>query len=138
VKKRGLFSFFGADATVHIWGRPVLDQDQQILRFADVSLDVESQAAFGLLGAAAQAAAPYLQKTLADKAVIDLKPFAADAKQRIASAVTGLAAQGNGLSANLTISDLRLTGIAYDDKTLRVITNATGKVDVAVSSLAMQ
>jgi hypothetical protein len=138
VKKRGLFGFFGADATVHIWGRPVLDQDQQILRFTDVSLDVESQAAFGLLGAAAQAAAPYLQKTLADKAVIDLKPFAADAKQRIATAVTGLAAQGNGLSANLTINDLRLTGIAYDDKTLRVITNATGAVNVAVSSLAMQ
>jgi hypothetical protein len=138
VKKRGLFGFFGADATVHVWGRPVLDQDRQILRFADVSLDVDSQAAFGLLGAAAQAAAPYLQKTLADKAVIDLKPFAADAKQRIATAVTGLAAQGNGLSANLTIDDLRLTGIAYDDKTLRVITNATGKVNVAVSSLSMQ
>jgi Domain of unknown function (DUF4403) len=138
VKKRGLFGFFGADATVHIWGRPVLDQDRQILRFADVSLDVDSQAAFGLLGAAAQAAAPYLQKTLADKAVIDLKPFAAEAKQRIATAVTSLAAQGNGLSANLTINDLRLTGIAYDDKTLRVITNATGKVNVAVSSLNMQ
>ena len=64
--------------------------------------------------------------------------LAADAKQRIANAVTGLAAQGNGLSANLTINDLRLTGIAYDDKTLRVITNATGQVNVAVSSLAMQ
>ncbi len=138
VKKRGLFGFFGADATVHIWGRPVLDQDQQMLRFADVSLDVESQAAFGLLGAAAQAAAPYLQKTLADKAVIDLKPFAADAKQRIATAVTGFVAQGNGLSANLAINDLRLTGIAYDANTLRVIANATGKVNIAVSSLNMQ
>jgi hypothetical protein len=138
VKKRGLFGFFGADATVHVWGRPVLDQDQQMLRFKDVSLDVESQAAFGLLGAAAQAAAPYLQKTLADKAVIDLKPFAADARQRIATAVTSFVAQGNGLSANLAINDLRLTGIAYDANTLRVIANATGKVNIAVSSLTMQ
>jgi hypothetical protein len=138
VKKRGLFSFFGADATVHVWGKPVLDQDRQILRFTEVSLDVESQAAFGLLGAAAQAAAPYLQKTLADKAAIDLKPFADDAKTRIAAAVTGLAAQGNGVSATLAISDLRLTGIAYDDKTLRVIANASGPVNVAVSSLSMQ
>jgi hypothetical protein len=138
VKKRGLFSFFGADATVHVWGKPVLDQDRQILRFTEVSLDVESQAAFGLLGAAAQAAAPYLQKTLADKAAIDLKPFADDAKTRIAAAVTGLAAQGNGVSATLAISDLRLTGIAYDDKTLRVIANASGAVNVAVSSLSMQ
>jgi hypothetical protein len=135
VKKRGLFSFFGADATVHVWGKPVLDQDKQILRFADVSLDVQSQAAFGLLGAAAQAAAPYLQTMLADKAVIDLKPFAADAKARIATAVAGFVAQGNGLSANLAINDLRLTSIAYDANTLRVITNATGSVNVAVSSL---
>src|SRR5580704_1980406 len=138
VKKRGLFSFFGADATVHVYGRPVLDQDRQILRFTDVTLDVQSQAAFGLLGAAAQAATPYLQKILADKAVIDLKPFAADAKQRIATAVAGFVAQGNGVSANLAVNDLRLTGIAYDDKTLRVIANATGAVNVAVSSLSMQ
>ena len=108
------------------------------LRFTDVALDVQSQAAFGLLGAAAQAAAPYLQKTLADQAVIDLKPFAADAKTRIAAAVGNLAAQAPGLRASATVDDLRLTGIAYDDKTLRVIANATGAVDVAISSLSMQ
>jgi hypothetical protein len=138
IKKSGLFSFFGADATVHVYGKPLLDQDKQILRFTDVTLDVQSQAAFGLLGAAAQAAVPYLQKTLADQAVIDLKPFAADAKKRIAAAVTTFASQANGVTGNVTINDLRLTGIAYDDKTLRVIANATGAVDVAISSLSMQ
>jgi Domain of unknown function (DUF4403) len=138
IKKSGLFSFFGADATVHVFGKPVLDQDKQILRFTDVTLDVQSQAAFGLLGAAAQAAVPYLQKTLADQVVIDLKPFAADAKKRIAAAVTTFASQANGVTGNVTVNDLRLTGIAYDDKTLRVIANATGAVDVAISSLSMQ
>ena len=93
VRKRGFFSFFGADAAVNVWGRPVLDTQNQILRFTDVALDVQSNAAFGLLGAAAQAAAPLLQKTLADEAVIDLKPFAADAKQRIGAAVGALAAE---------------------------------------------
>jgi hypothetical protein len=136
VKKRGLFSFFGADATVLVYGKPVLDQNQQILRFTDVTLDVQSQAAFGLLGAAAQAAAPYLRQTLADKAVIDLKPFAADAKKRLAAAVTNFASQANGVSGNVSITDLRLTAIAYDDKTLRVIANANGAVNVAISSLA--
>jgi Domain of unknown function (DUF4403) len=91
VKKSGLMSL-GADATVYVWGRPALDADRQILRFTDVSLDVQSQAAFGLLGMAAEAAAPYLKKMLADKAVIDLKPFAADAKQRIGAAVADFAA----------------------------------------------
>ncbi len=137
LKKSGFFSI-GADATVYVWGRPVLDQDRQILRFTDVTLDVQSAAAFGLLGAAAQAAVPYLQKTLADKAVIDLKPFAADAKKRIAAAVGDLAAQAPGLRATVSVDDLRLAGIAYDDKTLRVIANANGAVSVAISSLSMQ
>lgn len=136
VRKRGFFSFFGADATVNVWGRPVLDQQNQILRFTDVTLDVQSNAAFGLLGAAAQAAAPLLQSTLADEAAIDLKPFAADAKTRIAAAVGQVVSQSPGMSANLTINDLRLGGIVYDDKTLRVITEADGTVNLAITSLA--
>jgi hypothetical protein len=135
VKKRGLFAI-GADATVHVWGKPVLDQAQQILRFTDVALDVQSEAAFGLLGEGAQAAVPYLQKTLADQAVIDLKPFTADAKKRIAAAAGDFTGQANGVSANIVINDVRLLGIAFDDQTLRVITDAKGTVSVAITSLA--
>jgi Domain of unknown function (DUF4403) len=137
VKKSGWFGI-GADATVYVWGKPALDQTQQMLRFTDVTLDVQSQAAFGLLGAAAQAAVPYLQKTLADKAVIDLKPFAADAKTRLAAAVGQLAQQAPGLSASATVNNLRLVGVAYDANTLRVIANADGAVRVAISSLKGQ
>ena len=78
---------FGAQATIQIWGKPALDTQTQILRLTDLSLAVESEAAFGLLGAAARAAVPYLQKALAEKAVLDLKPFAADAKKKIAAAL---------------------------------------------------
>ena len=137
VKRDGLFSV-GADATVHVWGRPVLDQEHQLLRFTDVKLDVQSKTAFGLLGEATQAAVPYLQRTLAEKAVIDLKPFAAEAKKRIAAAVTNFTGQAGGLSADVNINALRLTDIAYDDKALRVIADADGTVNVTVSSLGMQ
>ena len=75
---------------------------------------------------------------LAEKAVIDLKPFAADAKKRIAAAVGDFAAQGAGLRANVSVDDLRLAGVAYDSKTLRIIANANGSVNVAVSLLALQ
>jgi hypothetical protein len=135
VKKRGFFSFFGADATVHVYGRPVLDTDHQILRFTDVAVDVQSA---GLLGAAAEAATPLLQKALAEKAVIDLKPLAEDAKKQMAAAVGDFTTQGNGVSANVAVNDLRLTGVAYDDKTLRVIANADGTANVTISSLAGQ
>ena len=71
----------GAEATIHVWGRPVLDRARQQLRLTDVALDVESHAAFGLLDAAARAAVPYLERTVADNAVIDLAPFAANARR---------------------------------------------------------
>jgi hypothetical protein len=138
VKKRGFFSFFGADATLNVRGRPVLDREHQIVRFTDLALDMQSQAAFGLLRAAAQAAAPYLRKTLADTAAIDLKPFAADAKERIAAAVGGFTKQGGGVSAKVAIKDLGLDGVAFDDKTLRVVAHANGSVNVMVSSLAVK
>ena len=116
----------------------MLDTQNQILRFTDVALDVQSNAAFGLLGAAAQAAAPLLQKTLADEAVIDLKPFAADAKQRIGAAVGALAAESLGSART---SQWTICGLAASPMTIircacwrRLI----GTVNVAISSLALQ
>ena len=129
---------FGADATVHVLGKPVLDQNAQILRFTDVALDVQSQAAFGLLGEAAKAAVPYLQKTLAEQAVVDLKPFAEDAKKRMAAAAAEFAGAAPGVTATVTVNELRLLGIAFDDKNLRVVAEAKGNVNVAISSLAWQ
>jgi hypothetical protein len=137
VKRRGWFSI-GADATLHVWGRPLLDQGQQILRFTDVSVDVQSKTAFGLLGVAAQAAVPYLQKMLAEKAVVDLKPFGQDAKKQIVAAVNDFTGRAAGMSVNVAITGIRLTGIDYDDNTLRIIADADGTVSVAISSLALQ
>jgi hypothetical protein len=118
-KEKKSFLGLGGEANVHIWGRPVLDQAEQTLRLTDIELAVESEAAFGLLGAAARAAIPHLQKTLAEKATIDLKPFAANAQKKIAA----------------EISRLRLADIAFDSKTLRVIAEAEGAINVYVTAL---
>ena len=91
VKKRGFFALRRRRHRAYL-GQAGARCNAQILRFTDVALDVQSQAAFGLLGEAAKAAVPYLQKTLADQAVIDLKPFAEDAKKRMAAAVGEFAA----------------------------------------------
>jgi len=133
-EKKSWFGF-GAEATVHIWGKPLLDQQNQILRLTDVSLAVESEAAFGLLGTAARAAMPYLQKALADKAVLDLKPFASDARTKIAQALTEFQQVSDGVRVDTSVNGLRLTGIEFDAKTLRVIAEANGSVKVAVSKL---
>jgi hypothetical protein len=133
-ERRSWFGF-GAQATVQIWGKPVLDRENQILRLTDLSLAVDSQAAFGLLGAAARAAMPYLQQALADNAVLDLKPFAADAKTKITAALADFEKDSGGVKVDAGIDDLRLTGIAFDSQTLRVIAEADGTAKVAVSEL---
>jgi hypothetical protein len=133
-EKKSWFGF-GTEATVQIWGKPLLDPQNQLLRLTDMSLAVESEAAFGLLGAAARAAMPHLQKALADKAVIDLKPFAKDAKAKIGAALSEFEQVGNGVRVDAAVLDLRLTGIEFDATTLRVIAEATGTVKVEVTQL---
>ena len=133
-EKKSWFGF-GTEATVQIWGKPLLDSQNQLLRLTDMSLAVESEAAFGLLGAAARAAMPHLQKALADKAVIDLKPFAKDAKAKIGAALSEFEQVGNGVRVDAAVLDLRLTGIEFDATTLRVIAEASGTVKVEVTQL---
>jgi hypothetical protein len=129
---------FGAEATVHIWGKPVLDQANQIMRLTDISLDVRSEAAFGLLGAAARAAVPYLQKALADNAVVDLKPFAANAQKSIEAAIAEFKAPADGVEVEAAVNGLRLTGIEFDSTTMRVTAEANGSARAIVRKIALQ
>jgi hypothetical protein len=133
-EKKSWFGF-GGEATVHIWGKPVLDQAQQTLRLTDIRLAVESETAFGLLGAAAHAAMPYLQQALADRATIDLKPFASSARDNIAAVIANIQKSEDGVRLRAQITSLKLADIAFDSKTLRVIAEAAGAVNVEVSKL---
>ena len=134
-KEKKSFFGFGGEANVHIWGKPVLDQAQQTLRLTDIELAVESEAAFGLLGAAARAAMPHLQKALADNATIDLKPFASNAQKKIAAVIADFQKNEDGVRVAAEITSLRLADIAFDSKTLRVIAEAEGAINVHVTAL---
>lgn len=136
VGQRKFFSF-GADAVIYVWGRPQLDRESQLLRLTDIDVDVDSSAALGLVDAAATAALPYLKPMLADKAVVDLKPFSADARKKIDTVLASFQKSQKGLRVDAGIEDLRLVGIAFDAKTLRVVAEADGRVNVAVTSLAL-
>jgi hypothetical protein len=137
VKAREKKSWFGlgAEATVHVWGKPVLDREKQVVRLTEIELSVDSEAAFGLLGTAARAAIPYLKDALAENARVDLKPFAANARKSIEAALAQFRQNEHGVSADAAVTDLRLAGIAYDARTLRVIAEAEGTVKIAVSAL---
>jgi hypothetical protein len=125
----------GAEATVHVWGRPVLDPAHQMLRLTDIALDVESEAAFGLLGAAARTAVPYLQQALAENAVVDLVPLATNARKSIDAAISDFRKSADGVRVDPAVTDLRLVGIEFDAKTLRIVAEIDGTVRVAVTKL---
>jgi hypothetical protein len=133
-EKASWFSF-GADATVHVWGKPVLDRAAQVLRLTEIELDVDSEVAYGLLGAAARAAIPYLKNALAESARIDLKPFAANARRSIESALADFRTNEQGVQVEAAITELRLAGIEYDAVTLRIFAEAEGSAKIAISAL---
>jgi hypothetical protein len=135
VREKKSWFGFGASATVQIWGKPVLDKQNQILRLTDLVVDVNSGAAFGLLSAAAKAAIPYVRQALSKRAVIDLKPFAAEARKKISKALADFKRDSGGVRVDAAVTDVRLTGIAFDSHTLRVTTEAGGNAKVAVSRL---
>jgi hypothetical protein len=134
-KEKTSYLSLGGEATIHIWGRPVLDQRQQILRLTDLQLAVESDSAFGLLGAAAKPAIPYLQRALEQRATIDLKSFATNAQQKIAGIVSDFRKNDQGIRVEASVSAVRLGSIAFDSDTLRVIAEAEGTMSVSVTSL---
>jgi hypothetical protein len=134
-EKKSLFGF-GAEAVVHIWGVPQIDQAQQTLRLGDIEIAVESEAAFGLLGAAARAAMPHLQRAIYERASVDLKPFAANAQNKLAAVIAELEKNEDGVRVKADITALRLTDISFDSKTLRVIAEAAGGISVSVSRLS--
>ena len=125
----------GAEATIYVWGRPVLDSAHQVLRLTDIALDVQSEAAFGLLGAAARPAVPYLEQAVAEHAVVDLVPLAANARQSIDAAISDFRKSADGVRVDAGISDLRLVDIEFDAKTLRVVAEVNGTAQVAVTKL---
>jgi Domain of unknown function (DUF4403) len=133
-EKNSLFGF-GGEAMVHIWGRPVLDQSQQTLRLINIELAVESEEAFGLLGAAARAVMPQLQKALTEKATVDLKPFITNAQKKMVTAIADFKKNEDGVRVAAEITSLRLADIAFDSTTLRVIAEAAGAINVYITTL---
>ena len=123
---------FGSEATIHVWGRPVLDSAQQTMQLADISLAVESEATFGLLGAAAKTAMPTLQAALAKNAAIDLKPFLANARRSIEKALAGFRQKNDSVRVDATLTGLRLVGIEFDSEILRITAEADGSARALV------
>jgi hypothetical protein len=134
-KEKKSFLGLGGEATVHIWGRPVLDQAKQTLRLTDLDLAVESDSAFGLLGAAARPVIPYLQRALEQRATIDLTTFAASARQKIAALIADVRTGEAGIRVDAAVTSVRLGGIAFDSDTLRVTAEVDGTMNVAVTAL---
>ena len=78
---------------------------------------------------------PYLEKALAESAVVDLKPFAAKGRKSIEAALADFRRGADGITVDAAVTGLRLVGIEFDARVLRVIAEADGTVRVAVAKL---
>jgi hypothetical protein len=74
-------------------------------------------------------------RALAERATVDLKPFADNARKEIATLIAGMQRTDDGVRVSAEISSLRLADIAFDSKTLRVIAEAEGVISVNISAL---
>jgi hypothetical protein len=110
----------------------VLDRDNQVLRLTDVALDVESE---GVFGSAAKAFVPLFESAVARQAAVDLKPYAANARRSIETAIADFRGAGEGVRVDAAIKELRLADIAFDAQALRLIAEVEGSASVAVSKL---
>ena len=126
---------FGAPATMQIWGKPELDaktQNSAPHRFvAGCGIGSRLRPARRRRARRRALSAEGARR----QGVLDLKPFAADAKAKITAALADFQKSSPGVTVNATIDDVRLTGIEFDSKTLRVIAEADGSAKVAVSEL---
>ena len=92
----------------------------------------------GLVGTAANAAIPFLQTALEKNAVIDLKPALANARRSIDKALTDFRMQNDDIKVDATMTGLRLVGIEFDSKIVRITAEADGIARVALSKLPVK
>ena len=67
--------------------------------------------------------------------MVDLKPFVATARKSIEAAIAEFQKQADGVKAETAVTGLRLVGIEFDSKTLRVIAEADGTARAQVTKL---
>ncbi len=130
-EEQSLFQF-GGEANVYVWGKPLLDPTRQVLRLTDITLDVASG---GFLGTGIRATLPLIETAIEENAIIDLKPFAADARRSIEAALDDFRAGGDGVRVDAAVTGLRLVELAFDATTLRVIAEADATARVAVDAI---
>ena len=125
----------GAEATVHVWGKPVLDRDRQMLR-------LDRHRARCRVGGGLRAP----RRGRARRGAVSGKgaggerggrpaPLAASARRSIEAAIADFRKSADGVRVDAAVTALRLVGIEFDAKTLRVIAEADGTVRVAVTKL---
>ena len=76
-----------------------------------------------------------MQQSLAEQAVVDLKPFAASARKSIETAIADFQKQTDGVKVETAVTGIRLVGIEFDAKTLRVIAEVDGTARALVTKL---
>jgi len=113
----------------------VLDQAQQTLRLTDVELAVEFGGGFRAIGRRGARGDAAFAAGAGGQDGVDLKPFASNAQKKIAAVIADFQKNEDGVRVTAEVTSIRLAGIAFDSRTLRVIVDAEGAIQRHVSTL---
>jgi hypothetical protein len=122
-------SWFGlaADATIHLWGRPRLDRENSKLRFENIALDIESEAAFGLLDTwrapRSRTCRRCCRRTPLSTSRRWWRMRGGTSKRRSQDMQRG----ASGVVLDAKLIDVRLAGLQFDANTVRAIAEATAR-----------
>ncbi len=79
-----------------------------------------------------------MQTALEKNTAVDLKPFLANARNAIDKSLSDFRGKADGVDVSATVTGLRLMGIEYDLKILRIVAEADGAARVTVSDAAVE
>jgi len=132
-EEKKTFFGFGGDATVHVYGKPVLDQaaagaaaDRHPPR-SGIGSRIRPARCRGEGGHALPAEVAGRQGADRPEAV------RGQCRDKIAAAMKEFRKSEDGMTVDAAVTGLRLTDIAFDARTLRVIAEADGTVNVTVT-----
>lgn len=115
--------------TVYLTVKPILDSEQQVLRFQEVSLDVASQTVIGgFFSAIAGTFAPLLEQNI-QQISIDLKPEIKKAKERVSAAKEDLVKKTGPLTiSTLELNELKALQLWHDVRGINVAIDAKAQI----------
>jgi hypothetical protein len=118
------------EGTIYVKAIPKLDPARQVIAFESVDVDAKSRQFLGVTELLAKAAAPLIERWIAENLVIDVRKEAERLPELAKAAVAELQKTSDGIEVTTRFDPPKLLAVDFDTERLRLIAEAHGSVAV--------